>query len=72
MKVKSTGLQEYGNVKVGMRRMEQTGTKMRIVQCKSIELGENGKYYASWQYILKNTGKIASKSGIWLTEIKNY
>ena len=53
------------------KSIRQTGTKMRMIQCKSIELGENGKYYASWQYILKKTGKISSKSGIWLTEIKN-
>lgn len=69
MKYQTTGLQEYGSVKVGMHRLEQCGTKFRTVQCKAIHLGDDGKYYAMWQFILRSTGKISGKSPAWLTKI---
>lgn len=69
MKYQSTNLQEYGNVKVGMRRREQQGKRMRSVVCKAINLGIDNKYYAMWMYTLPKTGKVSNKSSAWLTEI---
>jgi hypothetical protein len=70
MKYQTTVLQEYGKIRVGMRRTEQEGKRTRTVVCKAIHLGIDGKYYAMWMYTLAKTGKVSNKSGAWLTEIQ--
>lgn len=70
MKYETTNLKEYGKIKIGAVRQEQTGKRTRHVKCKGIYLGIDNNYYAHWQYLLAKTMKPGGKSTSFLTIIE--
>jgi len=71
MKYETTNLTEYKSIHVGSIRLEQQGKRRRWVKCKGIHKGEDGNFYAHWQYVLSTTFKPSGKSTSFLAIIKN-